>query len=199
MTPTIPVDATPIVDGFTFNSRIMTPTSYFQNALAQLEPLRRANGYRMRIYGVPDVASLPIPPFESVEYQIRVQPGTYIWGANFYATQGPSAGGTPSSANPTNSVRIVDSCTELPLQDKPALTVCMTSSHVAGGVQQLGFGQNYGNTLFPQPYLVVAPGMVNVEITNGSQYNSTCQLILMVAEPCINEQELEQFLVTRIK
>jgi hypothetical protein len=191
----IPQGPTPIVDGFTFNSRCIHTSSYFQGVLSQLEPLRRANGYRMRMYGVPDVQNLPIGPFESVEYQIRCQPGSYLWGLNFYASQGPDA---PDSEAPTNSVRIVDSCTELPLQDKPALGTIFTGTQVGGSLQQFGLGQNRGQILLPQPYLVSSPGFLNVEITNGSSFNSTCQLLMCFAEPCINEQELEQ-LVRRIR
>lgn len=188
---------TPIVDGFTYNTRLMNPIFYFQNVLAQLEPLRRANGYRMRIYCVPDVQQLPILPFESVEYQIRCQPGSYLWGLNFYATIGPSPDTDPSSTSPTNSVRIVDSCTELPLTDKPALGTVFAGNFIPGS-QQLSLGQNRGQVLLPQPYLVSSPGLLNVEVTNGSQFNSTCQLMMCFAEPCINEHELGQ-LITRIK
>lgn len=183
------------VDGFTLNSRVLNAISYFQNVLAQLEPLRRANGYRMRMWGVPDPQDLPIPAFESVEYQIQCQPGAYLWGFNFYASAGTSQ---PASAQPINSIRITDGCTQLPLADKPTLAVAYSGTLVGGGVQAFGLGQNRQQVMLPQPYLVAAPGLMNVEVTNGSPYPSQCQLLLMFAEPCINEKELER-LIKRLR
>src|SRR5580658_1697708 len=99
------------VDGFIFNTRLLNVQSYFSNVLAQLEPLRRANGYRLRMWGVPTPDDLPIPAYESVEYQIQCQPGSYLWGFNFWASGS-------QSLQPVNAIRIVDSCTQLPLSDK---------------------------------------------------------------------------------
>lgn len=183
------------MDGFTFNTRILNSQMYFQNVLAQLEPLRRANGYRLRMWGVPSPDDLPIPAFESVEYQIQCQPGSYLWGFNFYSSAGSSQ---PASAQPINAVRIVDACTQLPLSDKPELGIAYAGTLIGGGRMAFGLGQNRCQVLLPQPYLVNAPGLVNVEVTNGSPYTSQCQLVLMFAEPCINEKELEK-LIKRLR
>lgn len=197
MTPTPAPQLYGCVDGFVYNSRILTPMSYFHNVLAQLEPLRRANGYRLRMWGVPDPKSLPIQPFESVEYQVQCQPGSYLWGFNFWASAGTSQ---PQSAQPINAIRIVDSCTQLPLSDKPGMAVAYAGTLVGASpaVQQFSLGQNRCQVMLPQPYLVAAPGLLNVEITNGSPFASTCQLLMMFAEPCLNEKELEN-LMRRIR
>lgn len=193
---TNPQSGTPIIDGFTFNTRIATTQSYYHNVLAQLEPLRRANGFRCRWFGVPDPSDLPIAPFSSVEYQIQVQPGSYLWGYNFYATTGNNP---PTTAQPVNCIRIVDACTELPLADRQVLSVAMTGTLVGTNQQQFSLGQNRGPVLLVTPYLVAAPGFLNVEITNGGSSPSTCQLLLMFAEPSIYEPEIEKLIARRIK
>jgi hypothetical protein len=189
VTPTIPANqqvpvGTPIVDGLTLNTRIVHLLSYYHNCLSQLEDLRRASGLRFRMLGVPDPQFLPIPPYEVVEQQMQVQPGSYLWGWNFWASQ---SGGM----NPVNAIRIVDSCTELPIIDRPVLSTLMANANV-NGQTQLNIGQNRGVILLAKPYLVGAPGLINVEITNGANASSQCQLLLMLAEPCLNEQELQQ-------
>lgn len=177
----------PILDGFTFNTRIVHYHSYYQNALSGLETIRRANGMRCRMHGVPDAQFSPIPPYESVEEQIRVLPGSYLWGWSFYTEQETP----PNTMSPVNSIRIVDSCTELPILDRPALCTLFANTTVAGQTQFTN-GQNTGVILLPRPYLVAAPGLLNVEVTNASSFSCTCQLLLMFAEPSFNQNELAQ-------
>ena len=171
------------VDGFTFNSRPMNAISYFQNVLTQLEPLRRANGYRLRMWGVPPPNYLPILAFESVEYQVQCQPGSYLWGFNFWAS-------AANGLTPINAIRIVDACTQLPMTSNPALAVAYAGTLVGNSQQQYSLGQNRCQVLLPQPYLVADPGLVNVEITNGAASTSTCQLLMMFAEPCVSQNEM---------
>lgn len=177
----------PIIDGFTFNTRIVHYHSYYHNALSGLEPIRRANAMRLRMHGVPDAQFSPIPAYESVEEQIRVLPGSYLWGWSFFTKQATA----PNTFLPINSIRIVDSCTELPILDRPAFSTLFANTTVAGATQYDN-GQNTGVILLPRPYLVAAPGMLNVEVTNASSFACTCQLILMFAEPSINQNELAQ-------
>lgn len=177
----------PIIDGFTFNTRIIHYHSYYHNALSGLEPIRRANGMRLRMHGVPDPQFSPIPPYESVEEQVRVQPGSYLWGWSFYAEQQTP----PNTQLPVNSIRIVDSCTELPILDRPALCTMFANTTVSGQTQFTN-GQNTGVILLPRPYLIAAPGLLNVEVTNASSFACTCQLLLMFAEPSFNQNELAQ-------
>jgi hypothetical protein len=177
----------PILDGFTFNSRIICYQSYFHNALSGLEPIRRANAMRLRMHGVPEAQFSPISPYESVEDQIRVLPGSYLWGWSFFTAQAQP----PNSTVPINSIRIVDSCTELPIVDRPVLCT-MFSNVTVTGQTQLNLGQNTGVILLPRPYLIASPGGLNVEVTNASAFPATCQLLLMIAEPSINQNELAQ-------
>src|SRR5580704_15932376 len=89
----------PIIDGFTFNSKPVHYLSYYHNALTGLEPLRRSNAMRLRMHGIPDAQFVPIPPYESVEEQIRVLPGSYLWGWSFYTQQAQA----PNTNLPINS------------------------------------------------------------------------------------------------
>lgn len=196
----MPLDTkgTPIIDGFTYNSRVMHVSSYYHSAVAQLEGLRRANGFRPRWFGVPTSDQIPIPPFGSVEYQVVVQPGAYLWALNFWAETA-----TPNTATQLfNSFRIVDACTELPIMDRPGLGALVSNNSVVGPTGTVAtLGQNFGQTLLPQPYLINAPGSLNVEVTNGGPTSSHCQLLLCIAEPSINEKEFENLLnrVTRTR
>jgi hypothetical protein len=184
---------TPIIDGFTYNSRVMHVSSYFHSALAQMEPLRRANGYRPRIFGVPTPDDRPVQAYESVEYQVAVQPGAFLWGLQFWALTTDTRTASP----PIYCYRIVDACTELPLQDRPVFTTAAANANVpTHGLVTDGtaacLGQNLGPVLLPQPYLINAPGTLNVEITNGGPSIAQLQFLLLIAEPCINEKELEK-------
>jgi hypothetical protein len=184
--------SSPIIDGFTYNSRVATTSSFYHSAVAQLEPLRRANGFRPRIFGVPTPEDRPIPAFETVEYQVKCQPGSYLWALQFWCS-------AASSPNLTNTFRIVDACTELPLGDRPQLGTAVANGYFgsAPGSQNV-LGQNYGVTLLAEPYLINEPGTLNVEVTNGSSSTSNCQLLLLIAEPCIDERELEA-LIKRVR
>jgi hypothetical protein len=191
----MPLEDALIVDGFTYSSRLPSTNSFYQLALSQLETLRRANGFRARWFGVPTPDDRPIPPFETVEYQVKTQAGAYLWALQF-------AGETTSDGNVqvVNSFRIVDACTELPLTDRPSLATSVASGYFGTGAtfSQNVLGQNYGVSLLAEPYLIAEPGTLNVEVTNGGPVASQCQLLLLVAEPCINERELEA-LVNRVK
>jgi hypothetical protein len=184
-----------IIDGFTYNTRIPNASLFYQLALSQLESLRRANGYRPRWFGVPTSDDRPIPAFETVEYQVKVQAGSYLWGLQFSAETSDE-----DYTEIVNSFRIVDACTELPLQDKPALTLAVANGYFGTPAlyEQNTLGQNLGVTLLAEPYLINEPGTLNVEVTNGGSVSSQCQLLLLVAEPCINERELES-LFNRVK
>jgi hypothetical protein len=59
------------------------------------------------------------------------------------------------------------------------------------GQESYSLGQNRGQIILPQPYLIREPGFLNTIVTNGGNTPSTCQLVLMIAEPCISAQELK--------
>jgi len=161
----------PKVDGFMYNtSLLLMPNRYLPFALGQLEFLRRANNYRARWWAVPDDEGEPIAAFDTFQFQVNVAPGSYLWGYMF-------------SVNPTLSpgalvtdllVSAVDSCTGVPLFNDFAN---------CGGANSNGNAKMLP-VMMSKPRLVLAPGLVNVEIANRSNATRNCQLVLMFAEPC---------------
>ena len=170
------------VDGFTFNSRPMNAISYFQNVLTQLEPLRRANGYRLRMWGVPPPNYLPILAFESVEYQVQCQPGSYLWGFNFWAS-------AENGLTPINAIRIVDACTQLPMTSNPALAVAYAGTW---------WGIASSNIPWPEPVPGPAPPALSgrtlalsmSKSPTGRRPRQPAILLMMFAEPCVSQNEM---------
>lgn len=169
-------EAKPIVDGFTYSlSRIPSASSYYQMAVAQLDTLRRANGYHMRVYNVPDALDTPIPAYGTLEYQVRTQPGAYLWAFSFCVTGGGSVDDLVFQAT--------DACTESRLFSDYVLASSMAET-------ASGIGLNRPPCLLSQPYLMGAPGLINVEISNRASSSRTCQLLLHFAEPSLPMGEL---------
>ncbi len=167
----------PIIDGFSYSlTRVPAASSYYQNCVAQLDTLRRANGYHMRVYNVPDDMDEPVAAFGSLEYQVRTQPGSYLWGLMFALT-----GVTGAVTN--ISIQITDACTESSL----------FSDYVLGSAfaeDTSGIGINRPPCLMGKPFLVGAPGLLNVELKNNFTSNINCQLLLFMAEPSLPMGEL---------
>jgi hypothetical protein len=173
----------PIVDGFSYSlSRIPAAESYYQNCVANLDMLRRANGYRARWYNVPDDIDSPIPAFGQLEYQVRSQPGAYLWAIMFALTA--AGGGEKDSAKATDLfVQITDACTETPILSDYA-RASVYAENLAGT------GTNRPPCLLSQPYLLGDPALVNVEIYNKASTTRLCQLVLLFAEPELPPNEL---------
>ena len=171
----------PVVDGFTYSaSQLMLPNSYRASALAQMEVLRRARGYRTRWYIVPEDSDLPIPARSQIEYQVSVQAGSYVWGLSFTA--------------PFNEVvdldsfyvQITDNCTETPF----------FSDYVRS--QQLAPGST-GNVrrapVLITPRIIGEPAMLNVEVYNSLATETIVQLLILVAEPSVPPGNMLDILV----
>ncbi len=168
----------PVVDGFSYSlTRLVTPLSFYQNCVAQLDTLRRANGYHMRVYNVPDDLDEPIAAYGNLEYQVRTQPGAYLWAVQFALTQG-------SAGSVTNiSIQVTDACTESKIFSDYTLGSAFAET-------TSGVGFNRPPCLLDQPFLIGAPGLVNVEIYNNFNQSITCQLLLFFAEPSLPMGEL---------
>ncbi len=83
-----------IIDAFTLNPAIRNrPGYYMASALASMDVLRRANTYRPKWYVVPDEEHAILPRYQTLQYQVRVTPRSYIWGMllNQYAVAIPQA------------------------------------------------------------------------------------------------------------
>ena len=164
----------PIFDGFSLNAGLLyLPKRFFPNALAQLDVLRRAANYRPRWYCVPDDFNEPIAAYDTLQYQIRVTPGSYLWGLNWTVlpTEDPRVDEALIS---DLYVQITDSCSEIPLFND---FVCGAALRPSGATQ-------LWPRILGQPRLIIEPALVNVEIANTRSHSRQCQLLLHFAEPC---------------
>jgi hypothetical protein len=174
----------PIVDGFSYSlSRLMTPMSYYQNVVAQMENLRRANGYHLRMYNVPDDLDEPIPAYGTLEYQVRTQPGAYLYALMFHVTEVEEEGGSPTDI----CIQITDACTESHLFSDFTLGSAFAETTA-------GIGLSRPPVLMPQPVLIGPPGLVNVELSNRASSSRKCQLVLFFAEPSLPALETAELL-----
>jgi hypothetical protein len=161
------------VDAFTLSASLLyLPTTFRASVYAQMEVLRSARGYRSRDFLVPEDVIQPVGAFSQVEYQIQVQPGSYLWGMILTA---PDTLNEVGSSEQFLHVQVTDNCTETPL----------FSDYVRG----LNLAP-VGGPALRWPYLTMArlvgePGTLNVEVYNNSANPVTCQLVLMMAEPCV--------------
>ena len=155
-----------IIDGFTLNAALLyLPKRFFPSALAQLDPLRRAENYRPRWFCVPDDFNQPIAAYDTLQYQLQVVPGSYLIGMNWTVLDGE---------NTDLYIQITDSCTEIPLG----------SDFQNGAAFRPSGAAQLWPRILAQPRLILEPGLVNVEIANAQSSSRQCQLLLHFAEPC---------------
>lgn len=174
-----------VVDAFTYNTQLLyLPNRFFPNALAQLDILRRAANYRPRWWVIPDDIDQPIQPYDTLYFQVEVPANSYLWGYSFTSVSAVSPADAPIATTASDLlIQVVDSCTGVPLgQD-----------FQNGGGNSSDFDARCLPILL-NPRLILAPGLVNVEISNRTPNTITCQLLLHFAEPCkiITEQQREQ-------
>lgn len=176
-----------IVDGFLYDLFFRPSTErYYEMAVAQMEVWRRAKSYRPRWHTVPDADQVfDIPAYETVEEQVRVVPGTWVWGMSLCCLDP----GTLTAVDPSTriAVKVMEGGTG----------VYFTWDYISG--YQMWMKRPYANPAqaFPhrvcplsQPRLCLEPGFINVEMANISTGNLVkCQLVLFCLEPCIVLQE----------
>lgn len=200
---TPPNDDGPIIDGFSYNQELQSfnPYDYRVDCLKALEPLRRAASYRPKIYARPDikynVANVPgLQPFTNIQQQVRMVPGTWIWGIGVGVINYTIDLGVPvaSQSNAFN----VQNCFYFNLRDDSTGTLLWQDwisevnfypSVLNGGGRTLN-NKSMFCMLMSEPRCILDPGIVTIEIsTNGAEgdgtsFVSTPQLILYCAEPC---------------
>lgn len=158
----------PKVDGFMYNtSLLLLPNRFMPFALGEMDFLRRANNYRARWWAIPDDEGEPIAAFDTFQFQVNVSPGSYLWGMMF-------ANITNRDSSGNLLISVVDSCTGIPLFND---FVNAQDTHTSNNAKNLP-------VILSKPRLILAPGLVNVEIANRTSGNINCQLVLMFAEPC---------------
>jgi len=172
-------------------------TNYRASALAQMEVLRRARGYRCRHYLVPDADDNenPIGQYTNIERQVQTLPGAYLWGLCFSA---PELLNPNEVVNGAIHVQITDACTETAIFSDYIYAYQIASAAPANGTQ------NRRNPfIFAQPALIGEPGLIDVEIYNRMVDGSTppvgqplyCQIALLVAEPSVPPEQMRQLLM----
>lgn len=165
----------PIVDGFMWNtSLLILPNRFGPDALMELEILRRAHNYRARWWCIPDDQGEPIAAYDTFQFQVEVSPGSYLWGMMFQSL-------TAGSLDTDLLISVVDSCTGIP----------MFNDFLSGFNLSPTFDSKLLPVIMTKPRLILAPGLVNVEIANRTASIRNCQLVLMFAEPCrVFEEEV---------
>lgn len=166
-----------IVDAFALNPAIRYRPGMFMNlALMQMDVLRRANTNRPRLYVLPDDYNNPIGAYQTMEYQVRVTPKSYVWGmiSNVFSA-------AFAVIDPINLyIKITDSCNGIPLQDDFTCSRAWQSRQNVAGDNR--------NQMLPhlltQPRLILEPGLLAVEMANVSNAPLIAQMVLFTAEPC---------------
>ncbi len=165
-----------LVDGFLYSgSQLYLPISYRASALANMEVLRRASGYRTRWYLPPEDLEDPIPAYSQIEYQVHVQVGSYVWGLTFSAPFREV-----EFASSFMNVQITDACTETPF----------FSDYTKGVQLEPVTGSAHRHPTLIMPRLVGEPGLLDVEVYNGASHSIRCQLALLVAEPAVPPDQM---------
>lgn len=172
----------PIVDGFVYsNSLVYLPTTYRASVYAQMEVLRRARGYRSRDFLVPEDVIQPVKAFSQVEYQVQAQPGSYLWGLTFSA---PAELNDLENPEQFIHIQITDNCTETPL----------FSDYARGANLTPVTGPGLRHPHLVTPRLLGEPGTLNVEVYNRASVDIKCQLVLLMAEPCVAPESMHEAL-----
>jgi hypothetical protein len=175
----------PVVDGFVNSASLLyLPTTYRASALAQMEVLRKAKGYRTRWYLVPEDLEEPVRAFSQLEYQVRLQPGSYVWGLTFSAPFDETGiyAAVPASFI---TLRITDDCTE----------TSFFSDYVKGLNLQPVPGTAHRHPFLITPRLIGEPGTLSAEIYNSADVDIRCQLAILVAEPCVPPETMAAALI----
>lgn len=172
------------VDGFLLSGSLCyLPTTYRAHVLAQMEVLRLANGYRNRQYLAPIDSDQPVPAFGQLEYQIRVQPGAYLWGLEFTLVSGDVEVGNIR-------IQITDDCTETLIFSDYALAVSASPDSGASIISKR-------NPFMINPRMIGEPGTMTVELYNSSANEAECQLVMLMAEPCLPTEEMKRIFAQR--
>lgn len=168
-----------LVDGFLYSgSMLYLPTTYRASALANMEVLRKARGYQTRWYLSPVDLDEPIPAYSQLEYQVRCQPGSYVWGVTFSAPF--HATGEESKDATFIYVQVTDDCTETPF----------FSDYTKGVQFEPVIGTAHRHPTLIMPRIVGLPGTLSIELYNSAAVDIKCQLALLVAEPCVPPEEM---------
>ena len=156
-----------IVDGFVMNpyfDRPHKPFNYYQLALDRLDAIRRAQGiYRARQYVSPLNISTTISGYDTFKDQVRIVPGSYVWGMNFCVI---TEGGLITDF----TISLADHDSGIPFVSDPA------SGYI---------GTFAGQQFLTEPRLMLGSATLDVTLFNRTASDRQCQLVIYCAEPCV--------------
>lgn len=168
-----------IVDGFTYDMSVApaNPGDTLALWLGQMDVIRRSRSYRAKWYIVPVEDKTPVPAYTTLEHQIRVAEGAYLWGFRYARNVALLGGVVPH-------LRITEQGTGIPLFD----------DFLAPGSAYTNqwFYTSAGFWPLTQMRLIVEPGFINIEFSNATSGGLTPQLVLYFAEPCLITATSEQ-------
>lgn len=159
----------PIIDGFLYKTDLKCDLTFLSLAVNAFEALRRSSAYRQRAWCVPqDSSAFQIPARDSYEFQVRMKPGSAIWGYTFTG-RGQVIIADGEITREILSFQVRDSCNDVPLFSE----VATNPVSAALSYQQL----------LSKLMIVGEPGLLHVEITNTFSTPQAAQLILYGGEP----------------
>jgi hypothetical protein len=159
-----------ICDGFSMNARLFElPYRYFPLALGQIAWFRCRNDYRAKWYLIPEDFTVPVAAFDTYIEQVRIEPGSWLYGYNY-----TSLDGTGSDA----FIEIQDPCSGSEFFQSP----CVMRSVVPNAPNN---NTRLWPTLLTEPHLIRKPGLIVVKISNRLSVSQRVQFMLHCAEPCV--------------
>jgi hypothetical protein len=158
------------MDGFTADGSWLWQSAYLQPyAVAALDTLRRAAGFRPRYHVTPMSSQTPLAQFDVTFMSVRLPVGTVIWGLLFW----------DDAAAAAESVQIAET------EGRELFSEPM---FLGSPPQQQFYADNPEGVIYlMEPFTVAASGEINVSIANGATVPSSpvfpAQLVLLCAEP----------------
>lgn len=154
-----------VLDHFTIDNSFLWLKYHAKAYTAeQFDILRKSTGYRPHYYTVPDPQSQPIPANNGMLYQVKMLPGTIIWGLCYWD------GGTLPEA----------------LQVREAKGRKLFSEPI-DAAQWFKNSQNFNNGVLylEELFIVEGDGLMVVELYNGADTVSSfpTQLVILTCEP----------------
>lgn len=173
MTPSQP--QYPILDGFSFSTKLRCNLTFRNLALEQYEALRRASAMRNKTWCVPQDSAILIPARDSYERQVSIKDGSAIWGYSFSGLTGQITNQAISS----QAWEVRDACDDIPLFSEIVTRRFAAQNPTGGSLNVNPVPQQYLTKLL----IIGPPGLLNVIIANTYPTDQVGQLVLWGGEP----------------
>ncbi len=157
-----------------FRPALSSAGRFHPQAAAQLEPLRRALGYREVAETIPDKRNASIGANATYEHRISVPPGTWLWGIS----------GSSSEADGC-TVQVIDQGTGGTLFSAPAYIGNAVSGEALSVLDGGGAAHSIRQAVafLARPRVFVEPGWAKVRVVNLANAANLVQIALYFAVP----------------